>query len=130
MLSRHTAPRGGGPDHYDWYLDLPVATHRLATFRVALPWHRWPTRLAAAAIDLVQLPPHRRRYLTYCGPVNRNGSVRVVARTTASIIQIDDSAIDLRLRTPALWDRRLRLRAVDAGWRLTAEAGPAPDARC
>ncbi len=68
--------------HYDWLFEDPAATvgpaDSLVTFRAAVPWRHWS---AAGRVALNPLPAHRRRYLTYQGPLSDGrGTVRRVAR--------------------------------------------------
>ena len=69
VVLHHTFPHGGGEAHFDLLLaegdDGPLRTWRSSA---------WPLAEGAA---LSPLPPHRRAYLTYEGPVSGNrGEVR------------------------------------------------------
>ncbi len=100
--------------HYDWLivpphtLDQPDAP--LWAVRATHPWHDWR---ALRRLTLTPLPPHRRRYLTWEGPLSGNrGHVthldhgHVVAhRWTPRHLQLTLTASALTLRidlpTPA-----------------------------
>ncbi len=76
-LLLHQAPTGR---HYDWLVGTPEY-HRdplagLWTARVTQPSRCWR---GLGGFDLTLLPPHRRRYLDYQGPVSggRGGVLRV-----------------------------------------------------
>ncbi len=81
-LLRHTARHGC---HYDWLLADPRAftapdrpDRCLWTARVAIPTRFWRD---AGAWRLTPLPPHRKRYLAYQGPLGHGrGSVRTADR--------------------------------------------------
>ncbi|MCE9591401.1 MAG: hypothetical protein K8S99_12850 [Planctomycetes bacterium] len=120
VLLRHDAPAG---THHDWLLHDPLAVNSpdapLWAARVIQPSRDWP---ALHAWDLTPLPPHRRAYLTFEGPLtpDKNGTPR------GSVTRIDEGdfavldwsderfVIDLRFRgcagvvearrvTPTLW---------------------------
>jgi len=86
--------------HYDWLVGMPtgLADHenRLWSLRVKLPsWH-WQ---AAGKIMATQLPPHRRVYLQYEGPLSRQrGVVRRVDEGTATATMWTQSKITLLLK--------------------------------
>ena len=115
VLLRHQTKAGV---HHDWLLADPRdPSGRLWTARVAPPSRDWP---ALRSWRLTVLPPHRRRYLTYQGPVaSVGGSVRridagtfVPLRWTSRVI-----LIDLSLRDCA---GLVRLEATASGaWRAT-----------
>ena len=66
---------GHGPTHYDLMLEV-AGEDRLATWRLG----DWPPREGTGA---EALPPHRRAYLNYEGPVGGGrGTVRRVAAGT------------------------------------------------
>lgn len=70
--------------HHDWLIEDPTLTHprandaRLWTARVAPPPVQWAT---LRRFDLKPIPPHRRIYLDYQGPVSGNrGYVQRLAK--------------------------------------------------
>ena len=88
--------------HYDWLITPPpafeLAEGRLWTGRVALASDAWGE---AGRFAFTPLPPHRRHYLTYQGPVPGNrGSVRRVDAGQVRALQWTDSrrVLDVRLR--------------------------------
>ncbi len=93
------AQRGGL--HYDWLLEDPRdPAGPLVAFRVAVPWEHWAR---TGAIMLTALPPHRRRYLDYQGPLSgARGSVRRVGRGLAGVRRWEcgHAALELRLAAP------------------------------
>jgi hypothetical protein len=124
-IIEHTTATGV---HYDWLiedpsLEDPQSPHaRLWTARVYHPPAHWA---AVKRLDLQVLPPHRRAYLTYQGPVS--GDRGRVRRIASGVIH------------PLLWTpSRLRLSAdldnftgiIDAHdlgaarWLATAESHP------
>lgn len=74
-ILKHTSSQGS---HYDWLMENPdsasFAQDELWTSRVMLPPEHW---LEAGRLMLTPLPVHRRRYLTYQGPIS-GGRGRVV----------------------------------------------------
>lgn len=67
----HHATQAGS--HYDWLMGDPGPGSvgdvgaKLWTARIALPSEQWA---AAGWFELLMLPPHRRAYLTYQGPIS------------------------------------------------------------
>jgi len=76
VVLEHVLPGGR---HFDWLLEdaaLPLGRGRVWAFRSALPPAAWAE---AGAWRLIPLPPHRRLYLDYQGPVRGGrGCVRRV----------------------------------------------------
>jgi len=96
VLLRHTCHRDR---HFDWLLADPAAPHGpLWTARVALPSTQW----RHARVWLVeQIGMHRRRYLTYEGPLSGGrGHVARVDRGTFTALRWTASrrVIDVRFR--------------------------------
>jgi hypothetical protein len=108
VLLQHTLPDGGS--HYDWMIDVPPPAplrrrrgptepldpdaRDLATFRVDV-------RIDQSRIDeflATALPNHRRRYLTYQGPLSDGrGHVRRVAKGIVTRWDPQsDGSIDIR----------------------------------
>ncbi|MFK7788663.1 MAG: hypothetical protein AB8C95_04090 [Phycisphaeraceae bacterium] len=71
-IIEHTTPDGV---HHDWLIEDPTLQNpkaknaRLWTARVAPPPHEWAK---IKRFDLTVIPPHRRIYLDYQGPVSGN----------------------------------------------------------
>jgi hypothetical protein len=82
--------------HYDWLLAPPGDPEALLwTARVWRPPRDWS---CAGAWGLEVAAPHRRRYLTYQGPLSRGrGSVRRVARGHFAPLLWGASRMELRL---------------------------------
>lgn len=100
-LLHHDPGLSGAPPHHDWLivdphtLGDPAAT--LWTARVDPHWRDWP---ALERFALTPLPPHRRRYLTYAGPVSEGrGHVHVVGRGHVIARLWTDHRIELALET-------------------------------
>lgn len=99
VVLHHTgAPQG---DHYDWLLEDPRRMQDPVTAlwaaRVTQPLSQWNI---LRMWDLTPLPPHRRDYLTYEGPLTDNrGSVsRVDQGTFTSTEWTDDRlVIDVKM---------------------------------
>lgn len=105
--------------HHDWLLGDPTRAGApdapLWTARVATPTWHWR---AARRLHLTPLPPHRRAYLAYQGPVA--GGRGAVRRLDAGTVQPELWAasrivlnvemrwfrgrMELVKRSPALWD--------------------------
>jgi len=70
VLLLHETPLGR---HYDWLMEdgsaFPPGEVRLWAGRVALPSWQW-AEAAGQWIRLQSLPAHRRRYLTFAGPLS------------------------------------------------------------
>ena len=89
-------------NHHDWLfvdpttLDQPEAP--LTTYRIAAPPDQW---LELGRMELTPIPPHRRIYLTYEGPISGNrGSVkRIDEGTFVPVLWTPQKkVIDLKLR--------------------------------
>ena len=79
-ILEHTTATGV---HHDWLIEDPTLPNpaapdaRLWTARVAPPPQDWPS---LQRFDLTVIPPHRRAYLDYQGPVSGNrGYIRRLA---------------------------------------------------
>lgn len=94
-LLLHQTPSGS---HYDWLIGTPEYQRdrhsRLWTARVALPCRAWQD---AGGFDLTELPPHRRAYLTYQGPISGG---------RGTVQRIDQGTVIIRLWTDErrIWD--------------------------
>jgi len=116
-ILEHTTPTGV---HHDWLIEDPTRPDpkaqdtRLWTARVAPPPQDW-ARLQR--FDLIVIPPHRRHYLTYQGPVSADrGRVRRLARGTCFAELWSEQRIVLTLRTDtAVLDLKMQ-RQSDAHW--------------
>lgn len=116
-LLAHHAPGGF---HYDWLIDPPPApaghppagdappddlppqapatAPKLWTARVSLLWSDWP---APGTLQAHALPPHRRRYLNWSGPLSGGrGRVEVAARGQIDIAHWTPTRIDATLHAP------------------------------
>ncbi len=118
-LLAHHAPEGF---HYDWLIDPPPAAAdaipangpasrpasghadrpasapKLWTARIGLLWSDWP---APGELQAHALPPHRRRYLNWSGPLSGGrGRVEVAARGQIDIAHWTPTRIDATLHTP------------------------------
>ncbi len=107
VLLLHRTPQGA---HYDWLLANPQEpTGRLWSARVSVPSFAWPQK---GAMLLQTLPPHRREYLSYQGPLSPLKDAvtgRLIQRGT--VLQIDTGWF-----IPQLWcDNRALLQLH---WRL------------
>jgi|GEM_PF-2460971 len=126
-LLAHHAPTGF---HYDWLIDPPqpeAATTghpeprelpKLWTARVGLLWEDWA---AAGVITAHALPPHRRRYLNWSGPLSGDrGHVAVAARGHLTPRTWGNTRIDATLTAgPVLLDLALSRPSVDTtDWRV------------
>jgi hypothetical protein len=125
VVLRHTLPDGSA--HFDWLIEsaAPPApadpdARTLTAWRVEGPLHEphdgpagWPAR---------RLPPHRRLYLDYEGPVSGNrGHVVRMARGSAEVLTDAPARYEaiLRLETHAA---RITIEPEGPGaWRLSAE---------
>ncbi len=92
VVLRHHLP--DGTHHFDWLLEPadPPAPHAAERAddpneRVLIAWRlaAWPIP-AGSSIAAERLPPHRRLYLNYEGPISGNrGTVQRIATGTATI---------------------------------------------
>ncbi|MEM9415317.1 MAG: hypothetical protein AAGA29_07565 [Planctomycetota bacterium] len=98
-ILEHTTGQGV---HHDLLIEDPALddtlhddAHALRAWRVDPHPQHWAT---LETITLTPLPHHRRRYLTYEGPISADrGSVRRVAQGTAELSQSSDATKTLRL---------------------------------
>ena len=101
-LLAHHAPGGF---HFDWLIDPPPrgggpAPPLLWTARVHLPWSHWAK---AGHFVALALPPHRRRYLQWSGPLSRGrGHVIHTARGQLQVHRWTDHRIVATLRAGAI----------------------------
>lgn len=92
VILRHHLP--DGTHHFDWLLEPadPQVSHAAERVddpneRVLIAWRltAWPIPVGSS-IAAERLPPHRRLYLDYQGPIPGNrGTIRQVAAGTATI---------------------------------------------
>ncbi|MCC7408944.1 MAG: hypothetical protein IT442_12805 [Phycisphaeraceae bacterium] len=97
VILRHTSSRGC---HHDWLFEQPVVsgTAPLWAARSSLAPQAWAT---VGRWMMEALPPHRRRYLSYQGPLSRQ---------RGRVVRVDEGWCLGRLWTPhrILLDVRLR----------------------
>ncbi|MFG0244094.1 MAG: hypothetical protein ACF8R9_15015 [Phycisphaerales bacterium JB054] len=121
-----------GSHHYDWLIEPMGSAASADDDATAHPDRReliaWrlpepPHSSAALSMTADRLPPHRRRYLDYEGPVSGNrGSVVRIARGEAEVLSDTPDRFEARGR---IADRAFRLDATpspasgEAAWRLT-----------
>lgn len=116
-ILEHTTAAGV---HHDWLIEDPrlpdpkAPDARLWTARVAPPPQDWP-RLRR--FDLTVIPPHRRVYLDYQGPVSGNrGHVRRLMSGVCLVPLWSNGRVVLRLQSgAAVLDLQLQ-RQSDACW--------------
>lgn len=101
-ILQHTTPTGV---HHDWLIEDPTLPDpkapdaRLWTARVTPPPADWPK---LKRLDLTVIPPHRRAYLTYQGPVSNNrGHVKRITSGTCEVSLWSESRIVLTIKTKA-----------------------------
>ena len=99
-ILQHTTPTGV---HHDWLIEDPTLPNpkaedaRLWTARITPPPQDWPK---LKRLDLTVIPPHRRHYLTYQGPISNNrGTVKRLASGTCDVKLWTTSRIVLTLQT-------------------------------
>ncbi len=98
VVLHHRTPSG---NHFDWLLTDAAAPGGLL----------WALRGAIAPdtvsrrIDLTEMAPHRRRYLTYQGPISPEGG-----RHRGDVLRVDQATY-----LPRLWTRHRRV--VELTWR-------------
>jgi hypothetical protein len=115
-LLHHTTAEGS---HYDWLLTNPhEPTGRLWTARVTIPSRLWA---ALGSWTLTPIPPHRRIYLSYQGPLsdNRGSVTRVDEGTILPLLWTSDrievclsmryckGIVRMRKRSPDCWTARI-----------------------
>lgn len=115
--------------HFDWLIQPPLSTNCPAGMlwcgRVDRPWRQW---VSLGTFLLTPLPPHRRRYLTYQGPVSDGrGHVTQVGRGTVQAHVWTPTRMLLTLRYPDDHGMNLSTRALCLDrlapdrWRVTAD---------
>ena len=115
---RHDLPDGTW--HVDWLIDLdPVGEGRLPTFRLR---RRVDDLCAGESIEAERLEDHRRRYLTYEGPVKGDrGEVQRVATGRIEALQMLGDVWAMLVRwepadqPTAVW-QRLRVSRAGPAW--------------
>lgn len=100
-ILEHTTDQGV---HHDWLIEDPTRAYprapqaRLWTARVLPPPAHWA---ALGRFDLKILPPHRRHYLTYQGPVPGNrGRVQRIATGTVRPMLWSPARLRLAVQLP------------------------------
>eukprot|EP00752_Nemacystus_decipiens_P016137 g14430.t1 len=125
--------------HYDWLIEDPrlpnpkATDARLWTARVTPPPQDWP-RLRRFALTVI--PPHRRVYLDYQGPVSGDrGEVRRLASGVCEVSLWSEVRIVMQLRTEVMRvELSLKQQAgkhwvtecFDSQEKRVAAAGPRP----
>ena len=88
VVLRHTLPDGS--HHFDWLLEpAGTAAGRDPEERVLIAWRlpRPPGQSGPQPIEAIRLPPHRRFYLDFEGPIPGNrGTVERVAEGVAEVL--------------------------------------------
>jgi len=86
----------------------------LATWQVAQPPENW----SANSLPCQKIFDHRRRYLTYEGPLSRDrGYVKIIARGSYSPLEIDEKYWRITLAGDTI-SGIVELRQVDQQWFL------------
>ncbi len=97
------ATRSGS--HYDWLIGSPGyvcdPASGLWTARVGLPSRSWRR---AEKFDLMELPAHRRVYLSYQGPISGN---------RGSVIRVDQGSVVIRLWRDSLMLLDVHMQSFD-----------------
>jgi hypothetical protein len=118
----HTPPSGA---HYDWLLQNPylqgVENAPVTTFRVPAPPCLW---LSGPSWPLTPLPPHRKIYLDFTGPVSKKRGFVVLAETgNFHVITWTDTLIKLQINWKLSGPMACTLSAGGPDlWTLTAHA--------
>lgn len=88
VVLRHTLPDGS--HHFDWLLEPGGAAAELdPDERVLIAWRlsKPPVRAGPEPFEAIRLPPHRRLYLDFEGPIPGNrGRVERVADGVAEVL--------------------------------------------
>ncbi|MEM6258891.1 MAG: hypothetical protein AAGI37_11315 [Planctomycetota bacterium] len=99
-ILEHTTAAGV---HHDWLIEDPRLPNphapdtKLWTARVTPPPHHWP---GLKRFDLTVIPPHRRTYFDYQGPVSGNrGFVKRLAKGTCLTAIWSRARIVMRVQT-------------------------------
>ena len=119
-ILQHTTPTG---IHHDWLIEDPTLPNpqapdaRLWTARITPPPADW---LILDRFDLTIIPPHRRHYLTYQGPVSNNrGHVKRLASGTCNAKLWSTSRIVLTLQTEYMHLNMQLQRMTPTHWLAT-----------
>lgn len=120
VLLRHTLP--DGTSHHDWMLERCDHSHAgLLTFRLADGVR--PTDGGVRSFGAEYLPPHRREYLEYEGPVS--GDRGWVQRVDSGLCEVVDAPLEgVRI---TLYDSSLRVICCRLG-RMLEPGGDEGDA--
>jgi hypothetical protein len=118
VLLRHRTARPGEIPHHDWLMPDPTRpgdpTARLWTARVRPHWRDWS---ALGRFELTPLPPHRRRYLHWAGPLTqRRGWVYPVGRAEVEVDHWSSTRAALTLRPDDGVALRLTLQESAGRW--------------
>lgn len=116
-LLRHETAAG---PHYDWLIVPPGGRlgprGALWTARVDRHWDTWDQ---LGRLSLTALPPHRRRYLSWQGPLTGGrGHVYTAGQAAAEPSLWAENRIELTLHRPGAAEIKLCLEHLaDARWR-------------
>jgi len=109
----------GDDTHYDWMFEDPDGAPgetRLLTWRIDIPSDQW----ADAEVGLVELPPHRRAYLEYEGPVSGDrGRVIRVDRGSVVVESRETDSLELFVSMGGFRGRVLLHRETQESWCAT-----------
>lgn len=121
-ILEHTTPTGV---HHDWLIEDPRLPNpkapdaRLWTARIAPPPEDWAK---LKRFDLTVIPPHRRHYLTYQGPVSGDrGHVKRLARGTCFVSLWSEQRIVLTMQTESMKIEMELIRQSGDHWLAVAE---------
>ncbi len=100
-------------EHYDWLIARP-GHDRLWTARLQPPSRHWSE---LQRFELIEIPPHRRQYLTYEGPISGNrGSVQRIDEGTVQIEHWSEDRAALKVAMRHFSGRIELHRVADDRW--------------
>lgn len=128
VILLHTPPKGGVDDaHYDLLVEppapfLPPDADRLWAARLPVPPCGWAD---AGIFPLLRIPPHRREYLTYEGPVSGGrGDVKRVDGGSARTLVWTADAIVWEMNLRGFQGRISLRRTAGEQWLVQADKYP------
>ena len=112
VVQQHDQPH---TTHWDFMLEQPDSD-RLATWQIPLAPEQWSTH----PLDCTRIFDHRRKYLTYAGPLSDDrGHVHPVDHGSCELLESNPDLCLLRLHGQTLCGTLLLMRKIDAFWQLT-----------
>lgn len=102
------------PDGAHWDLMLEKADH-LATWQIPIPLTQW----SAHPVACTRIFDHRKKYLTYEGPLTQNrGSVHIADKGEYRVLSQSDTVFHLQINGSRLNGRLILTQKLEMQWTL------------